>query len=138
MANSTLPYDILWATTVLEQHSTSILMSALAFAIIFWYFKKITLLNPSGLPIFISGCDTGIGNHLAIFFDKLGCDVYAGCLNPNESRNSLPESVTVVPLDICSEISVKNAVEQVKASLQDKGTGKLFLYLIFFIFLIYL
>lgn len=91
-------------------------------------FKK-EFLEVRGLAVFISGCDTGLGNRLAIYFDSLGCDVYAGCLNPASAREKLPESVTVVPLDICDENSVKEAVDLVENSLKKHGKGKFILYI---------
>ena len=95
-------------------------------------FKKELFIKARGLSIFISGCDTGIGKRLAIYFDSLGCHVYAGCLNPISARQSLPESVTVVPLDICDEDSVKKAVDLVKNDLTAHGKGQLFLFYYYF------
>ncbi|XP_042898158.1 short-chain dehydrogenase/reductase family 9C member 7 [Parasteatoda tepidariorum] len=68
--------------------------------------------------IFISGCDTGIGHRLAIYFADLGCKVYAGCLDPEKAKGSLPDSVHIVPLDITNDESVRNAVELVTDSLK--------------------
>lgn len=94
-------------------------------------FKK-ELLEARGLAVFISGCDTGLGNRLAIYFDSLGCDVYAGCLNPASAREKLPESVTVVPLDLCDANSVKEAVDLVENSLKKLGKGKFLLCIFLF------
>eukprot|EP00026_Physarum_polycephalum_P007874 Phypoly_transcript_07944.p1 GENE.Phypoly_transcript_07944~~Phypoly_transcript_07944.p1 ORF type:complete len:436 (+),score=55.35 Phypoly_transcript_07944:212-1519(+) len=42
------------------------------------YFKG--RLNVKGKAVFISGCDSGFGNALALKLDRLGMKVYAGCL----------------------------------------------------------
>ncbi|KFM74352.1 D-beta-hydroxybutyrate dehydrogenase, mitochondrial, partial [Stegodyphus mimosarum] len=78
-------------------------------------------MNPSGVCVFVSGCDTGIGHEVALDLDSIGCTVFAGCLQPDSSRLSLPASVHVVPLDITDERSVSQAIEDVQRHLQEKG-----------------
>lgn len=84
----------------------------------FRYVRKYHLLDPSGRVVFISGCDSGIGLRLAVFFHDLGCEVIAGCLRPNDAVGTLPEGVITLPLDVTSESSVKAAVERVKEELR--------------------
>lgn len=101
-----------------------------AFIFLVWkVFCKKKNVEASGLAVFVSGCDTGLGNRLAAYFDNLGCDVFAGCLNPASSRETLPGSVTVVPLDICDENSVKDAASFAEKKLNEKGKGQLILFL---------
>ena len=40
--------------------------------------------KPEGKAVFITGCDHGLGNKVAIRCDEIGLRVFAGCLSPGE------------------------------------------------------
>ena len=74
--------------------------------------------------IFITGCDTGIGNQTAKYFHKLGFVVFAGCLDPQsegalelksldkQSNGTSSNRIQIVQIDITRTDSVTNAVNQ--------------------------
>ncbi|XP_064594575.1 D-beta-hydroxybutyrate dehydrogenase, mitochondrial-like [Liolophura sinensis] len=79
-----------------------------------------------GKSVFITGCDTGIGNSLARRLVSLGFRVFAGCYRPDDEeaqalRASCGDSLHVVPLDVSSDSSVADAVKHVKEYLKDGG-----------------
>ncbi|KAG8195492.1 hypothetical protein JTE90_010796 [Oedothorax gibbosus] len=95
------------------------LATILAVVLVIWLScRSAEQLNPSGRAVFISGCDTGIGQRLAIHFSGLGCEVFAGCLDPEKAKSGLPDGVHAVPLDVTNEESVTKAVEAVKERLE--------------------
>ncbi|KAG8197261.1 hypothetical protein JTE90_007509 [Oedothorax gibbosus] len=78
--------------------------------------------------VFITGCDTGMGHRMAIRFDELDMNVFAGCLRPNgpgaqKLRTTCSSRLHIVPLDITKEDQVEAAVEYVKANLPDGQRG---------------
>ncbi|XP_033737773.1 D-beta-hydroxybutyrate dehydrogenase, mitochondrial-like [Pecten maximus] len=83
--------------------------------------------NPETRSVLITGCDTGFGHALAKRMSSRGMTVYAGCLNPEGNGAKLLETGTsrenihIIPLDVTSEESVRNAVEVVKKKTKDEG-----------------
>jgi NAD(P)-dependent dehydrogenase (short-subunit alcohol dehydrogenase family) len=70
----------------------------------------------------VTGCSTGIGFATAVALARVGHEVFAGMRNPTKSPE-LAElaakeklSVTVVPLDVDSDESVRNGVQQILAA----------------------
>ncbi|GIY56355.1 d-beta-hydroxybutyrate dehydrogenase, mitochondrial [Caerostris darwini] len=78
-------------------------------------------MKPNGVAVFITGCDTGIGNTLARYFSEMRCRVFAGCLNPDAAKTSLPDTVSIVKLDITDEDSVREAVNTVREMLSNEN-----------------
>lgn len=65
--------------------------------------------------VLITGCsDGGMGSALAIEFQKQGYRVFASARNPEKLGNVKANGIETVILDIESETSLKNAVEDVK------------------------
>ncbi|XP_003740749.1 short-chain dehydrogenase/reductase family 9C member 7 [Galendromus occidentalis] len=91
-----------------------------------------TLKIPSrGKAVFITGCDSGFGHHLALRLRDRGFLVFAGCLFPQgEGASRLIKSsqktrgdgaILVVPCDVTSEDSLKEAVNFVSTNLRGKA-----------------
>ncbi|XP_066540153.1 D-beta-hydroxybutyrate dehydrogenase, mitochondrial [Hoplias malabaricus] len=83
-----------------------------------------------GKAVFVTGCDSGFGNALAKHFHKLGFTVFAGCLLKDkdgkgalELNNMHSDRMKVLQLDVCDEDQVSQAVEFVKANLDDPEKG---------------
>ena len=70
-----------------------------------------------GLVILITGCDTGLGRHLALHLQSIGMLVYAGCLTHGAVQQltdlSLPH-FHPLQLDVTSDASVAAAVELIR------------------------
>ena len=45
--------------------------------------------DPQSKAVFITGCDTGFGHGLAVTLDRIGYRVFAGCLFPGKSNQSI-------------------------------------------------
>ncbi|XP_012679627.2 D-beta-hydroxybutyrate dehydrogenase, mitochondrial [Clupea harengus] len=80
--------------------------------------------------VFITGCDSGFGHALAKHLHKKGFIVFAGCLlkekdgdGAKELQEMHSERMKVLQLDVCSDEQVANAVEFVKANLEDSEKG---------------
>ncbi|XP_064614274.1 retinol dehydrogenase 7-like [Liolophura sinensis] len=74
--------------------------------------------------VFVTGCDSGFGNLLAIRLDEMGFHVYAGCLTKNgeeDLRKKTSSRLVTVPLDISNEKSIEEALKLVRERLP---TGK--------------
>ena len=69
------------------------------------------------LAIVISGCDSGFGEALALRCAAAGFTVFAGCLTPQGVRRykGVGEHLHAFPLDVTSERSVSEAVDDVVA-----------------------
>ncbi|KAG7487495.1 hypothetical protein MATL_G00024160 [Megalops atlanticus] len=83
-----------------------------------------------GKAVFITGCDTGFGFALAKHLHKLRFTVFAGCLLKDKGGDGSrelealhSERMKVVQLDVCSEEQVTQAVEFVRANLEDPEKG---------------
>ncbi|XP_078324219.1 uncharacterized protein LOC111123713 [Crassostrea virginica] len=88
---------------------------------IYEYKKGKQLLHKiSNRNVFISGFDSGFGNELAKILDRQGVPEIAGCLTEKGSANLKSQTSSrlhVVPLDVTSQTSIRNAVESVKLIL---------------------
>lgn len=81
------------------------------------YFFPISNINPNDKYILISGCDTGVGNLLAIRLDQQGFHVFAGVFlqeNVGLLKNKLSSKATVFHLDITNQEHIDNAFRLVK------------------------
>ncbi|XP_065150809.2 D-beta-hydroxybutyrate dehydrogenase, mitochondrial [Paramisgurnus dabryanus] len=81
-----------------------------------------------GKAVLITGCDSGFGHALAKHLHQLGFTVFAGCLSKDGEgakvlENLHSEKLKVVQLDVCNEEQVSQAVEFVKANLEDPEKG---------------
>ncbi|XP_013791754.1 D-beta-hydroxybutyrate dehydrogenase, mitochondrial-like [Limulus polyphemus] len=93
-----------------------------------WKFltSRKTVLPSAGKAVLISGCDSGIGNHLARRLHAEGFVVFAGCLLPEGEgakalkRLSSPQ-LLVLPLDITSDFSVSEAIQFVRDNSPEAG-----------------
>ncbi|XP_062336280.1 D-beta-hydroxybutyrate dehydrogenase, mitochondrial [Osmerus eperlanus] len=84
----------------------------------------------NGRAVFITGCDSGFGHALARHLHKLGFTVFAGCLLKDKGGGGAEElqalhsdRMKVVQLDVCSDELVNQAVDYVKANLEDSERG---------------
>ncbi|KAK7106660.1 retinol dehydrogenase 7-like [Littorina saxatilis] len=82
-------------------------------------------LPAEGKAVFITGCDRGLGQLLAIHLDSRGVQVFAGCLFPGGEgeatlKSKCSERLRTVPLDVSEPGKVKEAAEIVKKELQGK------------------
>nr|KAG5702013.1 hypothetical protein BaRGS_015748 [Batillaria attramentaria] len=78
-----------------------------------------------GKAVFITGCDRGIGQQLAIQLDSKGMDVFAGCLFPGGEgeatlKSKCSDRLRSVPLDVSNPEKVRQAADIVKRELGDK------------------
>lgn len=86
-----------------------------------------TEVDPTNKAVFITGCDSGFGNHLARRLDKKGYRVFAGCLMPDrEGARQLKEEssdlLQIVHVDVTDDWLVRGAVKTVKEGLKDNNT----------------
>ncbi|GFU21307.1 d-beta-hydroxybutyrate dehydrogenase, mitochondrial [Trichonephila clavipes] len=79
-----------------------------------------SLMSPDGVTVFISGCDSGIGKQLAVYFAEMGCHVFAGCLDPRAAMLSLPDTVRTIHLDITDEECVRQAISTIQNVLEEE------------------
>ncbi|KAG1651010.1 D-beta-hydroxybutyrate dehydrogenase, mitochondrial [Nymphon striatum] len=96
--------------------------------IITWFTKKPKLTTPTNKSVFITGCDSGIGNICAKRLDKIGFTVFAGCLMPEGEgaetlRKEASDRLKIVSLNITDDESVKKAAEFVKENLPSREKG---------------
>ena len=71
-----------------------------------------------GLSILITGCDTGLGRHLALHLQSVGMLVYAGCLTQravNELSGLELPHLNPLQLDVTSDASATAAVDYIRA-----------------------
>ena len=75
--------------------------------------------------VFITGCDSGMGEQTAFHLQKLGYHIFAGCyLTDSFAKFKDFANVTPIQLDVANEDSVKAAAEAVEKELQ-KAKGKI-------------
>lgn len=80
--------------------------------------------------VFITGCDSGLGYSFALYAQKLGFTVLAGCLHPDgeggkQLLQSCPERLYVLGLDVTSGPSVHAALKAVENILaREKHLGR--------------
>lgn len=88
--------------------------------------------QPCEGAVFVTGCDSGMGEVTALHLAGLGFTVFAGCFAA-DSESKLREKVRAqygndsmlkcVPLDVTKEDSIKEAVETVRQQLAAVGLG---------------
>ncbi|XP_054714871.1 short-chain dehydrogenase/reductase family 9C member 7-like [Uloborus diversus] len=116
-----LPWWIRWCLVYL----TALVFLASVLAPFVEDFRPRPRVQPDGKAVFVTGCDSGFGHHLARKLDDLGLHVFAGCLRPDgEGAKNLQESASsrlhILPLNVTSEDSIKEAVRYVEEHLKDK------------------
>ncbi|KAM7299908.1 hypothetical protein ISCGN_020472 [Ixodes scapularis] len=84
------------------------------------YRREVRIKDPT---VFITGCDSGLGLHIARRLHEHGFEVYAGCLDPNSDGGAILKDlkVTVVPIDYLDEESIVQAYKTVTTHLGEKG-----------------
>ena len=87
--------------------------------------RLLRLSNYGDRYVVITGCDTGFGNLLAKRLDRLGVNVFAGCLTKDgaeELRKTASEKLVTFELNVTDEKSIMAAKEFVAKKLP-KGRG---------------
>lgn len=83
--------------------------------------------------VMITGCDSGFGQRAVRRLDMAGCQVIATCLTTegaNALRDVCSSRLTIVQMDVTSDVSVQQAYCVVSELLQpDKGEICLLLYI---------
>ncbi|XP_042870611.1 D-beta-hydroxybutyrate dehydrogenase, mitochondrial-like [Penaeus japonicus] len=82
-------------------------------------------ISASGKAVLVTGCDSGFGYQLALYLDRIGFRVFAGCLRA-ESQGEGAEKLRifgssklhVLQLDVTKRGEVKSARRQIQALLQ--------------------
>ncbi|KAM4608981.1 dehydrogenase/reductase SDR family member 9 [Polymixia lowei] len=80
--------------------------------------------NKSDKYVYITGCDSGFGNQLAIHLDKLGFRVIAGCYTEkgeDELKKMSSDRLTTTHLDVTNSESVSKAAAVIKNVVGEKG-----------------
>ncbi|CAN7936952.1 unnamed protein product [Ixodes hexagonus] len=80
--------------------------------------------SPAGKAVLVTGCDTGFGHSLALRLDRLGYQVFAGCLFPDgEGATALRANgsgaLHVIRLDVTKDDHFQKALEHVKQNLHE-------------------
>ncbi|NXC50090.1 RDH7 dehydrogenase, partial [Penelope pileata] len=93
--------------------------------VIYWLIRDSRRVsNQSGKYVFITGCDTRLGNALAKWLDKRGFCIIAACITEKEARElqscSSP-SLKTVSLDLADSSSISRAVVFVTEETAGKG-----------------
>lgn len=83
--------------------------------------KKVDSKNKA---VFITGCDTGFGQRLALKLDSLGYQVFAGCLFPGDNgaqdlKNRASHRLHIVGVDVSKDEDFTSAINYVKNNLGD-------------------
>ncbi|XP_009074408.1 PREDICTED: retinol dehydrogenase 3-like, partial [Acanthisitta chloris] len=93
--------------------------------IIYWLIRdRCRVRNVSGKHVFITGCDTGLGNSLAKWLDKRGFCVIAACATEKgsqELRSCSSLSLKTVNLNLADSNSIARAVALVAEETAGKG-----------------
>ncbi|XP_078001797.1 retinol dehydrogenase 5 isoform X2 [Phascolarctos cinereus] len=91
---------------------------------ILWFLRDRQVLPPSDAFIFITGCDSGFGRHLALRLDRRGFRVLAGCLTPtgaeNLKRAASPRLCTTL-LDVTDPQNIQQVAEWVGTIVGERG-----------------
>ena len=80
--------------------------------------------------VFITGCDSGFGNSLAWKLDSLGFHVIAGCLTEKgetDLKKACSKKLKSISLDVTSDMSISNAVAEIKKILPSRKGIKIIL-----------
>lgn len=94
-----------------------------------WYKESERVSDKGNKYVYITGCDSGFGNTLAKYLDKLGFRVIAGCYTENGEialKKVSSERLTTVSLDVTKSDSVKKVADFIKTHVGEKG--ELFLF----------
>ncbi|XP_054833171.1 retinol dehydrogenase 16-like [Eublepharis macularius] len=89
-----------------------------------WYWKRQTVENLTEKFVFITGCDSGFGNHLAKQLDGKGMRVLAACHRKEGAellKKTTSDRLKTTVLELTSTESVAAAAEWVKQCVGDKG-----------------
>ncbi|XP_060567765.1 D-beta-hydroxybutyrate dehydrogenase, mitochondrial-like [Ruditapes philippinarum] len=103
--------------------------------VVFLAFKAITTLldrfiygyiDPQKRAVFITGCDTGLGNRCARHLDSYGYIVFAGCLNKNSSgaqslKTDCSSRLRIVEVNATKQKSIEDALSYIEKHLPNKG-----------------
>jgi NAD(P)-dependent dehydrogenase (short-subunit alcohol dehydrogenase family) len=85
--------------------------------------------SPKGKGVLVTGCDSGFGHTTALLLKKEGFHVFACCLNPEGEgaktliSRSQGRRLTVVPLDVTNDDSVKECFKAVNDIMNDPANG---------------
>ncbi len=97
------------------------------------YFYRLPHLSPKNRYIFVTGCDTGMGNAVAKHLDAIGSYVIAACYTEageTELKKQCSSRLSTLHLDVTKHDSVLRAYEKVKDILpQGKGNSYPFLFI---------
>nr|XP_028577270.1 17-beta-hydroxysteroid dehydrogenase type 6-like [Podarcis muralis]XP_028577271.1 17-beta-hydroxysteroid dehydrogenase type 6-like [Podarcis muralis] len=89
-----------------------------------WYQERQTVENLTEKYVFITGCSSGFGNHLARHLDARGLQVLATCTTQKGAEQLdkvTSERLKTTVLDVTSKESVAAATEWVKEQVGNKG-----------------
>ncbi|XP_045167754.2 17-beta-hydroxysteroid dehydrogenase type 6-like, partial [Mercenaria mercenaria] len=88
-------------------------------------FRKLKIGNFESRYVLITGCDSGFGHELAKKLEKLGFNVFAGCLTKAavEKFNQTSSSkLKAIEMDVSKDASIEKAMELVQRTLPE-GKG---------------
>ncbi|XP_044533921.1 retinol dehydrogenase 5 [Gracilinanus agilis] len=89
-----------------------------------WLLRDRLVLPPADAFVFITGCDSGFGRHLALRLDRRGFRVLAACLTPlgaeNLKRAASPRLCTTL-LDVTDPQNIQRVAEWVGTLVGKKG-----------------
>ncbi|NXC88137.1 RDH7 dehydrogenase, partial [Cercotrichas coryphoeus] len=101
------------------------ILAPILFLTIYWIIRdRYRVRNLSGKHVFITGCDTGLGNSLAKWLDKKGFCVIAACATEKgsqELRSCSSLSLKTVNLNLADSNSIARAVVFVTEQTAGKG-----------------
>ncbi|XP_027710805.1 11-cis retinol dehydrogenase isoform X2 [Vombatus ursinus] len=91
---------------------------------VLWFLRDRQVLPPRDAFIFITGCDSGFGRHLALRLDRRGFRVLAGCLTStgaeNLKRAASPRLCTTL-LDVTDPQNIQQVAEWVGTIVGERG-----------------
>ncbi|XP_041036298.1 retinol dehydrogenase 5 isoform X1 [Carcharodon carcharias] len=90
-----------------------------------WFIRdRQKIRNVKDKYVFITGCDSGFGNHLAKRLDRQGFHVLAGCLTQkgvDTLQRSSSSKLKAVLLDVTDHSSIQKAADWAQAEVGEKG-----------------
>lgn len=89
-----------------------------------WFKESKRVDNKGDKYVYITGCDSGFGNTLAKYLDKLGFRVIAGCYTEkgeDELKKSCSDRLTAVSLDVTNSESVSRVAASIKSLVGQNG-----------------
>ncbi|XP_038136171.1 dehydrogenase/reductase SDR family member 9 [Cyprinodon tularosa] len=89
-----------------------------------WYKESERVSDKGNKYVYITGCDSGFGNTLAKYLDKLGFRVIAGCYTENGEialKKVSSERLMTFSLDVTKSDSVKKVADFIKTHVGEKG-----------------